>query len=201
MSSHSHWYAIYAGIGPMLTHSQCFMFRGPNTESFSWHLNFSFDGDLTLCMWSKSFRPNQTFGKKKRNMLDFAGFSNGRNVGKNKYTEQLKKRPRWYNPILYEIKYQKYIFVIIYEHCNGYLLFLVSLFEILLFYLPLRLHQKCVPLNLKVARFFRTFREPRRTVISSAHNENQILLLRLASFMSVDTKCDWKVGAGIGNLL
>ena len=85
-------------------------------------------------------------------------------------------------------------------HCNLYLLVLVSLFEIFLFNLPLRLHQKCVPLR-KVARFLRTFREPRRTVISSAHNENQLLLLWLASFMSVDTKCDRKVGDGIGNLL
>ena len=50
--------------------------------------------------------------------------------------------------------------------------FLVSLFTILPFKLPLQLHQKCVPLNLKVTRYVKTFRPTIRTIIFSAHNEN-----------------------------
>ena len=81
------------------------------------------------------------------------------------------------------------------------LLFLVSLFKILPFKLPLRLHQKCVPLNLKVTRYIWTLRPTIRTIIFSVIMKIQILLLRLAPGMSVDdTKCDKKYDIGIINL-
>ena len=69
-------------------------------------------------------------------------------------------------------------------------MFLVSLFKILPFNLPLRLHQKCVPLNVKVTKYVRTFRQTIRTIFLVRIMNIQILLLRLAPGMSLDATCD-----------
>ena len=54
--------------------------------------------------------------------------------------------------------------------------------KILPFKLPLRVHQKCVPLNLKVTRYVRTFRPTIRTIISSAHNEKSNIAFAVGSW-------------------
>ena len=81
--------------------------------------------------------------------------------------------------------------------CN---LFLVSLFKIMPFHLPLSLHPKCVPLYLNVTRFARTFRQRINKNILVHIRKIQLLLLWLASDMLVNTKSDRKFDIGIRNL-
>ena len=113
------------------------------------------------------------------------------------------KRNAWLIFFLFYVKfkYQKYILVFIFGHCNVQLLLLVSLFKILTFRLLLWLHQKCTPLNKKVTRFVRTLCQRIKTVILVCIMKIQILLLLLASDMSFDTKCDRKICIVIGNSL
>ena len=48
--------------------------------------------------------------------------------------------------------------------------------------MPLRSHQMCVPLNLKVTRYVRTFRPTIRKIIFSAHNENSNIAFAVGSW-------------------
>ena len=56
--------------------------------------------------------------------------------------------------------------------------------------LSFKITSRVRPLYLKATSFVRTFRQSLKTNIFIEHNEIQIFVLRLASGLSVNTKCD-----------